>query len=55
MQGMTDVIAKTSKGKECSQRREDYFECLHGGKENERINKVVEEKKRQMAEAKNSK
>lgn len=38
--------------RECSNMREDYFECLHGNKERARVAAVLEEQKRQENEAK---
>jgi len=37
---------------QCAASREDYFECLHGKKENKRIQTVLEEQKKQEYEAK---
>lgn len=36
----------------CDPHRIDYFECLHSFKENQRINTVMDEMKRQEYEAK---
>ena len=37
---------------DCIKSREDYFECLHGRKENDRMHAVMNEKRRQEEEAK---
>ena len=36
----------------CYQQREDYFECLHSRKETARVQLVLDEQKKQLAEAK---
>jgi len=47
----SECFSRCKEPRDCAPFREDYFECLHHGKEYSRRNAVYKEKQRQLREA----